>query len=72
MVERDLSERVPDAAPGSEWEPAPLARRFGALMIDWIASVLISSTFAHPLVQRWPPVVVLIAEYESRKEPLKY
>jgi uncharacterized RDD family membrane protein YckC len=49
--------------PGPDPTPAPLARRFGALVVDWIASVLVSSTFAHPTTQGWAPVVVLIAEY---------
>jgi uncharacterized RDD family membrane protein YckC len=40
-----------------------LARRFGALLIDWILCVLVSSTFARPMVDGWAPVVVLIAEY---------
>jgi len=40
-----------------------MARRFGALVVDWIASILVSSTFAHPTTQGWAPVVVLIAEY---------
>lgn len=63
MVERDLSQRVPDAGAGRDWVPASLARRFGGLLVDWIACVLVSGTFSHPLTQGWPPVVVLIAEY---------
>ncbi len=39
------------------------ARRFGALLIDWILCVLVSGTFARPMVDGWAPVVVLIAEY---------
>jgi uncharacterized RDD family membrane protein YckC len=44
-------------------QPAPLVRRFGALLIDWIGCVLISGLFARPLTQGWAPVLVLIAEY---------
>jgi uncharacterized RDD family membrane protein YckC len=45
------------------WEPAPLIRRFGALVLDWILSVLASGLFADPRTAGWPPVVVLIAMY---------
>lgn len=44
-------------------EPAPLVRRFGALLIDWILCLLVSGLFARPLTQGWAPVIVLIAEY---------
>jgi hypothetical protein len=43
-------------------EPAPLARRFVALLIDWIACVLISGLFARPLTEGWAPLAVLILE----------
>ena len=60
MVERDLSEHIPDA---QNWEPAPLGRRFGALVIDWILCLLVASLYANPRVVAWPPVVVLVLEY---------
>jgi uncharacterized RDD family membrane protein YckC len=60
MVERDLSDRVEDA---QNWAPAPLARRFGALVVDWILCVLVSLIFADPRSSGWPPVAVLVAEY---------
>jgi uncharacterized membrane protein (DUF485 family) len=63
MVERDLSERVPEHEASRQWEPAPLGRRFGALVLDWIACVLVSGTFAKPMTQGWAPVFVLIVEY---------
>src|SRR6476620_9295070 len=63
MVERDLSERVPEHDASRGWEPAPLARRFGALLVDWIACLLVSGTFARPTTQAWAPVFVLIVEY---------
>jgi uncharacterized RDD family membrane protein YckC len=53
--------QAPPASPSGE--PASLARRFGALLIDWIACVLISGLFARPLTEGWPPVAVLILEY---------
>jgi len=43
--------------------PPTLARRFGALLLDWILCVLVSGTFARPMVDGWAPVLVLIAEY---------
>jgi uncharacterized RDD family membrane protein YckC len=60
MVERDLSRHIPDA---QNWEPAPLGRRFGALVIDWILCLLVASLYANPRVVPWPPVVVLVLEY---------
>jgi uncharacterized RDD family membrane protein YckC len=44
-------------------EPAPLVRRFGALLIDWILCLLVSGLFARPLTQGWAPWLVLILEY---------
>lgn len=40
-----------------------LARRFGALLIDWFLCVLVSFTFARPFGDPWAPVLVLIAAY---------
>jgi uncharacterized RDD family membrane protein YckC len=53
--------QAPHASPSGE--PAPLARRFVALLIDWLACVLISGLFARPFTEGWPPVAVLILEY---------
>jgi uncharacterized RDD family membrane protein YckC len=51
-------------APAAPVATAPtLARRFGALLIDWILCLLVSGLFARPLTDGWAPVVVLIAEY---------
>ena len=44
-------------------EPASLARRFGALMIDWLLCLLISGLFANPRTDGWAPVSVLVLEY---------
>jgi uncharacterized RDD family membrane protein YckC len=69
MVRGDLSGKGPDAAPAApaasarDWEPASLLRRFGALMVDWIACLLITRTFASPITEPWVPVAILIAEY---------
>jgi len=49
--------------PALTWVPAPLARRFGALLVDWIGCVLIASLFSRPMVQGWSAPLVLIAEY---------
>ena len=40
-----------------------LARRFGALMIDWIMCSLVAGLFARPVESPWVTVAVLIAEY---------
>jgi uncharacterized RDD family membrane protein YckC len=60
MVERDLSEHIPDAQNG---QPAPLGRRFGALVVDWILCLLVASLYADPRLVAWPPVLVLVLEY---------
>jgi uncharacterized RDD family membrane protein YckC len=44
-------------------EPPSLAKRFGALVIDWVLCLLVSNFFGDPLRDGWPPVVVLIVEY---------
>ncbi len=47
-------------------EPAELptlAKRFGALLIDWVLCLLVSNLFGDPLRDGWPPVLVLILEY---------
>jgi uncharacterized RDD family membrane protein YckC len=63
MAERDLSEGAPHPAESQDWEPAPLVRRFGALVLDWLGCVLVSRLFADPLTQGWAPVLVLVGEY---------
>jgi uncharacterized RDD family membrane protein YckC len=69
VVERDLSgngpdaARVADAGPARDWEPASLLSRFVALMVDWIACVLITGTFTSAITEPWVPVALLIAEY---------
>jgi uncharacterized RDD family membrane protein YckC len=40
-----------------------LARRFAALLADWILCLLAAGLFARPLVDGWAPVLVLILEY---------
>lgn len=44
-------------------EPPTLAKRFGALVIDWVLCLLVSNFFGDPLRDGWPPVLVLILEY---------
>ena len=63
MVERDLSEPAVQDTASRGREIASLLRRFCALLADWLACVLISSTFAHPTTEGWAPVLVLIFEY---------
>ena len=50
-------------AAGRAAEPPSLARRFGALVADWVLCLLVSNFFGDPLRDGWPPVLVLIAEY---------
>ncbi|MGI5214062.1 RDD family protein [Plantactinospora sp. CA-290183] len=45
------------------FEPPTLARRFGALVVDWALSILVASFFGDPVRDGWSPVVTLIAEY---------
>jgi uncharacterized RDD family membrane protein YckC len=52
--------RRPAARP---WQPAPLGRRFGALMIDWIACVLVARLLGDPVREPWLPVAIFVAEY---------
>jgi len=43
--------------------PASLARRFGALFVDWLVSLILSGLFANPRRDAWAPVLVLIILY---------
>ena len=45
-----------------ETAPAPLARRFGALLIDWVSCLLIAGAFASPTEEPWlaPGLFVLV------------
>lgn len=51
----------PDAAAA---ELPSLARRFGALLVDWALCLLVARLFGADLARDgWPPVAVLIIEY---------
>ncbi len=63
LSDNDVSDNVPDAIEGADWESAPLIRRIGALVLDWILCLLISGIFADPVRDGWPPVAILILEY---------
>jgi uncharacterized RDD family membrane protein YckC len=43
--------------------PPSLGRRFGALIVDWVLSLLVANIFADPVRDGWAPVLVLILEY---------
>ncbi|MFI6128978.1 RDD family protein [Micromonospora sp. NPDC051141] len=43
--------------------PPSLGRRFGALIIDWVLCLMVARSFADPVRDGWPPVLVLILEY---------
>ncbi len=61
MVE--VSQPAADAARSGRWAVPSLLRRFAALLIDWMACVLASGTFANPATDGWAPVLVLVVEY---------
>ncbi|MDG4832304.1 RDD family protein [Solwaraspora sp. WMMD1047] len=44
-------------------DPPSLARRFGALMIDWVLCLFVAMLFSDPLRDGWAPVLVLILAY---------
>jgi uncharacterized RDD family membrane protein YckC len=43
--------------------PASLARRFGALLVDWLLCVLAAGLFADPRRDAWAAPLVLAGEY---------
>jgi uncharacterized RDD family membrane protein YckC len=47
----------------AELVPADLARRFGALVVDWILCLLIARLFGSTEGAPWLPSVILIIEY---------
>jgi uncharacterized RDD family membrane protein YckC len=51
------------AGPVDPFQTPSLARRFGALFLDWLLCLLVAGFFGNPARQGWPPVVVLIVEY---------
>lgn len=59
------SDGIVSAGPAveGEFQPPSLARRFGALVVDWVLCLLVSNFFGNPLRDGWPPVLVLIVEY---------
>ncbi|WP_433535015.1 RDD family protein [Micromonospora sp. CA-249363] len=58
------SPHVP-ASPATDptFTPPSLGRRFGALIVDWVLSLLVANIFADPVRDGWAPVLVLILEY---------
>jgi uncharacterized RDD family membrane protein YckC len=66
-AERDIPTppELPGDAPGTPpaFEPAGLGRRFAALMIDWLLSLLAATSFADPRVDAWAAPAVLIGLY---------
>jgi uncharacterized RDD family membrane protein YckC len=49
-----------DVPTSSGYEIAGLGRRFGALLVDWLISVLLCTPFVDPRASGWPPVAALI------------
>jgi uncharacterized RDD family membrane protein YckC len=54
---------MPSPAVDATIVPPSLARRFGALVIDWVLCLLVANFFGDPVRDGWPPVLVLIAVY---------
>jgi uncharacterized RDD family membrane protein YckC len=57
---------IAPGSPATEAAVAPpsLARRFGALIVDWLLCVLVAKFFGgDPRRDAWSPVLVLIIEY---------
>jgi uncharacterized RDD family membrane protein YckC len=42
---------------------APLGRRFGALLVDWILALLISRFFVDVRQAPWFPLIIIVVEY---------
>lgn len=61
MSDQPAATRTAPDQPASE--PVSLARRFVALLIDWVLCLLISSIFGDPRRESWIPLVVLVVEY---------
>lgn len=53
----------PAAGPGSSEPLAPLRRRFGALLVDWILCVFAAGLIGPARTYPWAPSVVLVFEY---------
>jgi uncharacterized RDD family membrane protein YckC len=62
VTTRDGRQEPPTKADAAS-EPPSIGRRFGALLIDWVLSVMVATLFSDPLRDGWPPVVVLIVLY---------
>nr|WP_121161805.1 RDD family protein [Micromonospora pisi] len=54
---------TPTPATDPAFVPPSLARRFGALVIDWVLCLLVANFFGDPVRDGWPPVLVLIGVY---------
>jgi uncharacterized RDD family membrane protein YckC len=59
------SSSVSPPAPGvpAGFAPAGFGRRFAALMIDWLLSLLAATLFADPRVDGWAAPAVLVGMY---------
>lgn len=62
MRQHDGAAPLPPVADTSNPVPS-LARRFGALLIDWALCLLATNLYAAPIRDSWAPVVTLIAVY---------
>lgn len=65
VAERKAADGAADGQapmPGAR-DIAPLSRRFGALVVDWVLSLLVASIFTDPRATWWAPLAVLVVEY---------
>jgi uncharacterized RDD family membrane protein YckC len=49
--------------PSTDLVVASLARRFGALLVDWILCVLLTGWFGDTITMPWLPSALLVLEY---------
>ncbi|MFC6020593.1 RDD family protein [Plantactinospora solaniradicis] len=61
---RQQNSAAPLAPAADPSNPTPsLARRFGALSIDWVLCLLATNLFTDPFRDNWAPVLTLIVVY---------
>lgn len=60
---RRVTDTPTTSSPDAGVEPVSLARRFGALMIDWILCLLASGVIGRPVQYPWAAPLVLVLEY---------
>lgn len=54
---------IPAPAADPSFTPPSLARRFAALLLDWILCLLVANLYGDPFRDGWSPILALILEY---------